>query len=629
MSGIAGIVRLDGAPVGSRAVERLALAVAHRGGDGRGAWTEGAAAVVHAMLWTTPESRQETQPLTAGNLVITADVRLDHRAELIASLGLAPDSGDAALVAAAYERWGEESATHLAGDFSFAIWDRRARTLFCARDRFGVKPFVYSMLPGSLFAFGSEVRALLSVAEVPRELDEQRIADFLSIRFDDAEHTFYRALRRLPPASTLVLRNGSVEIRRYWSPRNVSPLHLAGGDAAYAEGFREHFGRAVRDRMRVADPSELGSMLSGGLDSTSIACFARDERAAAGAPPLAVISWIFSDVMEADEREYQEPVIAGGGMSAVTLDSAQVESSPWTDVDALLPDGPPYSPNFYLNSVAAKAARSRGIRVLLDGLGGDSSISRGRGRLAELLFQGRVLALSRELRALALRREAGESAAKLFLSQVAAPLMPPSLLRLVRTARGRPRDSGLKLLHPRIAGLTGVAPRPNLWITTERQEHLAQIESPMNPEGLELFDRVLAQFGVEGRYPFFDHRLVEYCVALPAEQKLADGYSRIVARRAMEGIVPDVVRWRAGKGAPGLHVVPALRASQPILEDILLRDPSALEGWVNIDVARGMLRQLLSGQRLEFRTVVQLWSAAVLGRWLRLRADLVSFGQDG
>jgi asparagine synthase (glutamine-hydrolysing) len=621
MSGIAGIVRLDGAPVGPEAIEQMAQAIAHRGDDGNHVWSLDRIAFAHATLHTTPESRDEPQPFVEATLTIVADVRLDNRAELLSLLDIRTESiGDAMLILAAYRKWGGECASRLEGDFAFAIWDARAQTLFCARDPFGVKPFVHALLPGKLFAFGSEARALLTLDEIPRDVDEKRIADFLALYFDDVERTFYRSLRRLPGGCTLTLRSGNMAIDRYWSPEHVPALRLRGADrdAQYAAGFREHFIRAVRERMRAIRPADLGAMLSGGLDSTSIACVARDELRARGAQPLPVFSWIFSDSMDADEREYQQAVIAAGGMRPITLDSAELDASPWTDIDALLPDGPPYAPNHYLNSVAARRARELGVRILLDGVGGDSTISRGRARFVELFFGGRPVTLARELRALAARRGTNESLPRLFLGNVAAPLMPPSLLAFALRLRGRAStgDPALKLLSPRMAQLTGAASARHPWSFSARQEHVAQLTSPMLADGLELLDRTMAMHKVEGRYPFFDRRLAEYCLSMPADQKLAGGYSRIVARRAMTGIVPDRVCWRAGKGLPGLHVIPALRRSRAILDKLFVGDPSVLAPYVDVDVLRAAYADLLSERPIDFRTVIRLWSAAVLARWL-------------
>jgi asparagine synthase (glutamine-hydrolysing) len=590
MSGIAGLVRLDGAPFDGS--PGLREAISHRGPDGASEWVSGSAAFFHSLLRTTPE---DSGVFVSGDVVVTADARIDETGgEAVAGLG----KSHPALIAEAWKRWGEDCPSHLEGDFAFALWDVRTRTLFCARDPFGVKAFYFALLPERLFVFASEPHALFAVDEVPRAIDEQRIADFLDLRFVDLDRTFHRDVKRLPGGCALVLRDGRMTVRRYWSPRNVKPLRLRGGDAAYAEGYCAHFARAVRERMRVAEPSQLGAMLSGGLDSSAIACVARDQLRDTGGPALPVVSWIFSDAMEADEREFQEPVIAAGGVRPLTLDSAHVSASPWTDLDLLLPDGPPYAPNFYLNTEVAKLARSQGIRVLLDGLGGDVTVSRGSARFLELFTRGRIFTLARELRALASRRGTSESLARLFAANVALPLAPASLLRGLSRLRGRQYG----------------APRRFL---TVHAEHLDQLESPFLAEGLELFDRMLARFGVEGRYPFFDRRLAEYCLSLPADQKLADGYSRMVARRAMAGILPDAVRLRAGKGAPGLHILPALRARSSELEELFAQDASAVGRWVDVAGLRRTYDGLMAGRPVDLKAVVRLWNAALVGRWLR------------
>lgn len=551
MSGFAGVVRLDGRPPDAEDAARLLEAIAHRGGDGSGSWSDETALIVHAMLRTTPQSLADSQPFVDDGLVVAGDLRLDDGDEGV---------GDAARVALAYRRWGAECPRHLEGDFAFAVWDAATRTLFCARDPFGVKPFVYALLPGRLFAFGSLPRAPLALPEVPRQVDEERLAAFLDVRFEDLERTFYRDVKRLPGGCTLTLRDGRAAVTRYWSADSVAPLRLS-SDAEYAEGYREQFTRAVRARMRVAEPWRVGSMLSGGLDSSSITCVARD----AGSSTLPVFSWIFSDVPAADEREYQEIV---PGVERHVIDSATSDWSPWSDLSLLLPDGPPYAANFYLNHAMARLARPLGIRAMLDGLGGDSTISRGAVRPLELFVRGRFLTLAAELRALAATNPEKASASQLFRSSVLAPLIPPFVRRAYDRLRGRPP-------RPR----RGPYP-PHLSV---RADHIADFRSPLLAEGLELFDRVMSLSQVEGRYPFFDRRLVEYCISLPSAQKLAGGYPRVVARRALRGTVPERILWRTGKGRPGLHILPALGLSS-------------------------------SG---DFQAAMKFWSAAAAEEWLR------------
>src|SRR5262249_21169187 len=181
MSGIFGIHFLNGAPVSDPQLKRMSGLLAHRGPDGEGRWCDHSVGLGHRMLCTTPEAITEQVPLVdrAGSLVITADARLDNRVELISALGVSANSSDGELILAAYRKWGEACPEHLLGDFAFAIWDARDQSLFCARDHFGVRPFYY-YLSQSIFVFATEIKALFSMPEVQRKLNEVRLGDHLA-----------------------------------------------------------------------------------------------------------------------------------------------------------------------------------------------------------------------------------------------------------------------------------------------------------------------------------------------------------------------------------------------------------------------------------------------------------------
>src|SRR2546425_624531 len=285
----------------------------HRGPDGTGAWREGPVALGHGMLHTTPESLREQQPLvgTRGDLVLAADARIDNRGELCSLLPAPSDATDAELILAAYERWGEHCPEHLLGDFAFAIWDGRTERLFCARDHFGVKPLYYHHRPGRLFAFASEIKGLLALADIPRRLNETRVAAYLVPLFEDKEVTFYEEILRLPPAHRLTVNRDGARTERYWALDPGHELRL-GSDEAYAEAFRELFTDAVRCRLRSAFP--VGAMLSGGLDSSSIVCVARRLVAADGGARLHTISANFDEPPQIAERRFLNAVVAQNGV---------------------------------------------------------------------------------------------------------------------------------------------------------------------------------------------------------------------------------------------------------------------------------------------------------------------------
>lgn len=614
MSGIAGFVRFR-APVAGIDL-RLADAIAGRGHDGTATWTGDGAVLAHAQFRTTSASVREHQPYVdpVSGVVIVADTRLDSRSELADSP--APDGSDAAVIAAAWRRWGTAAPEHLDGDFAFAIWDPGTGTLFCARDRFGVKPLVYAELAGGAIAFASQPSALVRAGLVDRAADEQRVAEFLAVRFTDTRRTFYRGVTRLPGGMFLLGHERGIRTGRYWTPARSSTSSPPGGDLA--EGLLHHLERAVSSRLDAPGPGMVAALFSGGLDSSSIACIAQDITRRTGVVRPPVFSWIFSDRVDADERAYQEAGAREADLDRHVLDTATEPFDPWSAFDRLLPDGPPYAPNTYLNYGAAVRARELGATILLDGLGGDSIVSHGRARLVELLARGRLLELRRVLGELSARE--GASALRIFAANVAPRLLAPGPLELVQRVRGVAVSDGLDLLTRRARALV---PHETPWRRTlsEEDEHRHQMESPLLADGLELFDRVHAAAGVEGRYPFFDVALFEYCASLPAEAKLANGYTRYVLRQAVAGLVPDVIRLRTTKGRPGLHVIAALRKSKARLDRIFLHDVDVLAPFVDVNALQDRYATLLESDRLPFPQVVQLWSCAALASWLRSASE--------
>ena len=285
MSAIAGIFYLDNRPVDCADLGRMLDTLAHRGPDGADVWFEESVGLGHRMLWITPESLLEKLPLVnqTDDFVITADARIDNRDELIAALGLSDRPTekitDSQLILAAYEQWGKKCPEYLLGDFAFAIWDGYQQQLFCARDHFGVKPFYYYYRSNQSFIFASEMKALLCLPEVPRQVNEVRIADFLALMMEDKAITTYQDLLRLPPAHSILVSQEGIRLWSYWSLDPGRELRLE-SDEAYAEAFRDIFTEAVRCRLRTAFP--IGSQLSGGLDSSSVTCMAWKLLAQAG-----------------------------------------------------------------------------------------------------------------------------------------------------------------------------------------------------------------------------------------------------------------------------------------------------------------------------------------------------------
>jgi asparagine synthase (glutamine-hydrolysing) len=228
----------------------------------------------------TPEDQFDRQPQRgASGALITADVRLDNRDDVLARIGItrreAMAWADSRVLLAGWERLGDDIWPLLRGPFAVAIWDPRNRALTLARDHLGLNVVMWHRSE-RFFAFATMPNGLFAFANVPRELSEEKLADFLVLNHAEHVTTIYRNVFRVPPAHVMQVKSdGSITQRRYWSPGEIRPVRLP-SDQAYADGLRECLDLAVRRQMRSAHP--IGCLLSGGLDSSSVSVLAARAR---------------------------------------------------------------------------------------------------------------------------------------------------------------------------------------------------------------------------------------------------------------------------------------------------------------------------------------------------------------
>jgi len=485
----------------------------------------------------------------------------------------------------------------------------------------GVKPFYYHYRRGKLFAFGSEIKALLRVEGVPRRLNEVMVADYLVYNFEDKEITFYQDIWRLPPACVMTVGREGAKMRKYWSLIPERELQL-GSDEDYAEAYRETFTEAVRCRLRSALP--VGSSLSGGLDSSSIVCVARDLLAdEGGARTLRTFSAVFPDVPESDESEYIDAVVAQGGIEAHKVRCDLL--NPLTAWERLLwhEDEPFFAINLFMNWGLYDCARQQNARVVLDGDGGDIVVGTGVEYLAELARRGRWMNLASEVNKLSKRLS--YSRWEILLPYVLRPLAPEPARRTWRVLRGRkpeqPWSSGT-VVSPDFARRINLKERYQALQGTRRgaartlqEEHASDVTQGLNTLSFEMIDKVAAAFCVEPRHPFFDLRLVGYCLSLPPSQKLNDGWIRVVLRRALAGTLPVQVQWRGGKADLSATSTRGLLTERQRLR-MVLDDLQPIEDYIDAAALDGAYRRYES--QLTMADAIVVWKAATLAQWCRL-----------
>jgi asparagine synthase (glutamine-hydrolysing) len=558
---------------------------------------------------------------------------LDNREELLHRFQWTGDSTatitDSQLILAAYEKWGDRCPEYLLGDFAFAIWDEPQQSLFLARDHFGVKPLYY-YCDERLFAFATEIKALLTLPDIPRKLNEEQVADYLLSAFEDQSLTFYQNILRLPAAHQLKIDAHGYRLQTYWALDPTRELHLK-SDSDYADAFLEHFTSAVNCRLRSALP--IGSLLSGGLDSSSITCIARNLLSHRGKAPLKTFSAIFQQVQQCDESNFIEAVIAQGDIEPNYVKADQI--SPLTNLQQMFwhEDEAFYAPNLFMHWGLYHSAKAQGVRILLDGFDGDTTVSHGIPYMADLAREGQWLRLMREIRGFShnFERPLGPLLWRYAWGQGVLPHLPATAQRLTRRINRKWKSSSpptLKLqpefakrlnLQERIQKIN--ASRSND-ADTARRAHYRRLTWGVLPFTLEVADRAAAAHHIEPRFPFFDKRLVEFCLAIPPEQKIHHGWTRMVMRRAMDQILPPEVQWRAGKSdlSPNFHY--GLRVlERDRLAQVLREDTGLIEPYVDVTVLRQTFQRFLADESMPDSNVLSIWKPVLLALWLK-QADL-------
>ena len=523
-------------------------AVAQYGRDGSGVWLSAVAqpscpwvGFGHRLMRLTPESAHEQQPLTRDNLTITADARIDNRAELFAELSVPgserSDMTDCELVLLAFRKWGENCPERLVGDYAFAIWDSTARRLFCARDHIGARPFYYYHSP-ALFAFSTDIRGVLAFPGVPAEIDEVEVAQLLlseSPGYHDNEHTFFCDVRKLTFGHCLTLDNGTLRTKRYWRPEDIAPLTLPTVDD-YATRLRELVTQAVADRLRTNQP--VGAHLSGGLDSSSIAVLAARSLRERGAPPPAMFSWSPPPGPPPYTDEYAriDAVCRQESLTPIYRDQAEAEWIAMMDEDAAARPKNMASDERHLQRTAA----ALGVRVLLSGWGGDETVSSsGRGLLAEYLKNWRWGDAFGHLRARTSLRHPRSllQLPRTFWCAGILPLLGSAAYHKVDPYRRDPaviRHDFLERIRPRLR----LVQNPLRMVPSGRRCQLQYYYFGHMTARIESWANFGADHNLVYGYPLLDRRALEFVYAIPVELHSREGRERHLCRKAMERVLP-------------------------------------------------------------------------------------------
>jgi asparagine synthase (glutamine-hydrolysing) len=533
-------------------------------------------------------------------LQITADVRLDSRCELAEKLTkancgrLLPEVSDAMLILHAYAAWGRNCVDHLQGDFSFGIWDAATKTLFCARDHFGVKPFYYADF-GHAFVFSNTLNCLRQHPLVTTKLNEAAIGDFLlfGLNYDKATTTF-RDIQRLPPGHSLVVSQDKLEIRSYWQPPTEGRIRYS-RSGEYLERFAELLQGAVKDRLRT---DKAGIFLSGGLDSGALAVTAKEiARSRGGIPILSSYTVGYDSLIPDDERFYASKVARYLDIpnKYMSLDHVQLFEN-WEHAKYRFPE--PHDDPLSSGGLALFDTIATDCRAALYGEGADNL----------MYFQ-----MWPYIKELGRTREWARLVAETAWFLWVRPLPWRGAAQRIRSLFAKVSgDAGIpRWIAPEFAKRARLEERwaecNKLLFPTERHSVRPKAHASMLiPQWTSMFetnDPGATHALVELRYPFIDLRLVEYLLAIPA---FPWAYKKRLSRKLLAGRLPREVLSRPKTPLPGDPAAAKVRLS--------------LAGWAKRSTLEGRIREYVAAGELgNFRDTIrgEQFRPFCLNLWLK------------
>jgi asparagine synthase (glutamine-hydrolysing) len=623
MAGLTFVASRGARPVDDAVVAGMAAAAPHRGVSmPASAGASGAAAA--ALGNGAGVFRGD-----AGSLIV-ADTRLDNAAAIAASLGReGGDLDEAALILAAYDRWGEGCADRLLGDFAFVIWDARRSEVFAARDVLGMRPLYYTVTADRVLA-ASEIAQLLAVPGIARRVDERTVVASLIGRAQSPRWTHFEGVRRLRPGHMLRIDARGARTGAYWRPPHQSnDRELAGEE--YAEELRLLIEAAVRARLGAT--AAPGLMLSGGIDSTSVAVTAAALRG--GDPSVAALrtySFAYDRFPDSDERAVSDRLVAATGQPnrlVPTDDAFPLAGYPGSAPDL---DGPDVLLSHITMERTLSLARADGVELLMTGHRGDPLFGDGIVDYLGVLRARGPVALWRQAGAQAEREQKGRRA---VLQRDLARRIPAAIWPSYRAVQARrwlrrvvpggvPWSPWVRpeavAAHGLRWGASDAVPRSTLAGEARRRRHDA-IVAPHHALSAEYLERRFARAGIRYADPWSDRRIADWVLSIPPHRITSDGADKWVLREAMRGLLPEFARSGAFRADPGsVYTYGLLEGSESAVRELLTQPLTSERGYVDAAVLMAAYERYQGGHWPGLTEWNSFWRWVALERWLRIYA---------
>ena len=628
MCGICGIIDYKGGAVDEAGIRAMSDKMAHRGPDDSGIYINLTAiprvGLGHRRLAIIDLSSLGRQPMSnedgSVRVILNGEIYnfRELRKELETKGHRFSSHTDTETVVHLYEEYGEDCVKYLRGMFAFAVWDIKQKKLVLARDRAGKKPLLYCRKNGA-FAFASEFTVIFESGIASKDINKQALDIYLSLGYIPAPLTIYENVRKLPPAHILVLKDGKVSIRRYWTLDYSKKLDI--GEADAADELLRLLKEAVKVRLYSDVP--LGAFLSGGIDSSAVVALMSMESSAR----VKTFSIGFA------EGSYNELKHARRIAERFGTDHHELIVKP--DAIKILPllverYGEPYADSSCIPTYYVASETRRSVTVALNGDGGDESFAgyeRYQAMLASEIYQGmpapvraavktavmmlpdssdpknRLRRLKRLFEGIALpATERYLRWVVVFNRQEKDALYSPGFIR--QTAGSGPEE----LLRPYLSGEAALLDRALA----------ADVNIYLPNDLLVKVDITSMANSLETRSPFLDHKLMEFAASLPPEYKMKAFVKKYILKKALKGIVPgeNVYRSKMGFGIPvGKWFRGEMRH---FMEDTVLSEKALERGYFKPGAVMGMFAEHVMGKKDH---TFRLWALLMLELWHRRFID--------
>lgn len=473
-----------------------------------------------------------------NSLHLVCDARIDNQNELDKKLELPHDIiiTDAEYILFSYQKWKELCLDHLVGNFAFAVWDEERQYLFCAKSKSSTKSFFYSN-NNNFFAFSSEVSSLLKLPdfELQPNIDSMRKFYFYN-GIIDPDATMYQDICSLPQGCYMIATKEAIKTYRYWQPETIKiNKNITQNEAA--EKFYELLDEAVKCRLRSSYP--IGVELSGGLDSSSVACLAAKNNPK---QPLLALTMQYGDYL-CDESEYSDVVIEKTGLKQISIRADKIDYKQEYSLKFyynICPEWPNYV-TFTQSFPLMKKAREKEIHVVLTGQGGDGITQGNLYRFADYLKNFQWIKLLKEVNHI---KCSCRYKINVIKNNIIVPMLSEKQKNIIKKLIGREVQSH----HEKPIKYREL-------IDEKKCQSYALCEHMKNMTGTLLanwtnnnvYQIMERNYNMEFRHPFFDSRLIEFAFSLPDELKAYKDDFKITLKEAMKGILPEKVRSRNDK----------------------------------------------------------------------------------